>query len=807
MPVPSHSAEMRVVLLPKTARDAAAIDHLLSRAGIHCEVKERLADVCTSIAQGVGAVVAAEEALLDDSELLVNCLKSQPVWSDLPIIVLSRPGTEGQLFGATVGRLGNVTVLERPVRLSTFQGHVQSALRARQRQYQMRDQLEAHERNEIELRRARDRQELVVQGANVGVWYCALPFAGLVWDATVKAHFHLPPDAEVSIETFFERLHADDRERTRRAIEDSIATKQRFDIEYRTISQSGNSPKWIRAIGHPYYRDDGVPTRFDGITIDVTDRVVSDIALRQSEHRLRAVVEATPDCVKIVAPNGELLFMNPAGVAMLGASSLDSLAGACVFELIAPDHRATWIEQHARVQSGDRLNWQFEIIAEQGVLRWMETHAVPLPLPNGEVGQLAVTRDITERKREERERERLLDSERASRSEVERASRMKDEFLATLSHELRNPLSAIMGWSHILQTGTLSSEDQLEGARVIERNARAQTQIIEDLLDMSRIVSGKIRLDVQRIDLASVVRAAIDTVAPAANAKEIRLQAILDPKACDVSGDPNRLQQVFWNLLSNAVKFTPKGGAVQIILERVNSHVEVCVIDSGEGIAAEFLPNVFDRFRQADASTTRRHGGLGLGLAIVRQLVELHGGTVAAKSAGTGCGATFVVSLPLSAIHADGPPSAERRHPTVSDAPLRFTAGERVAGVRVLIVDDEPDARAMVRRLLEECRVEVISAASAAEAFDAFVQSRPDVLVSDIGMPNEDGYSLIRRIRALPPENGGDTPAIALTAYARADDRIHVVSAGFQQHLAKPVEPAELLTIVASLAGRLDSAK
>jgi PAS domain S-box-containing protein len=807
MLAPSHSDELRVLLLPKTSRDAAAIVALLSNAGIHCEVKRCLAEICTELAQEVGAVVLAEEFLLNDADALVDRLKSQPVWSDLPIIVLSRPGTAGQVFGTTVERLGNVTVLERPVRLSTFQGHVQSALRARGRQYQMRDQLELRQRNEEALRRARVQQDLVVQGANVGVWYCKLPFADLEWDATVKAHFHLPADASVSIDTFYERLHADDRDRTRLAIEESITSRGRFDIEYRTVSRDGANTKWIRAIGRAFYDANGEPARFDGITIDVTDRVVGEIALRQSEQRLRAVVEATPDCVKIVAPDGELLFMNPAGVSMLGATSLETLAGACVFELIAPEHRGEWMERHARVQAGDRLNWQFEIIAQDGARRWMETHAVPLQLPNGLVAQLAVTRDITERKREERDRERLLHSERASRSEVERASRMKDEFLATLSHELRNPLSAIMGWSHLLQTGKLSAEDQIEGARVIERNARAQTQIIEDLLDMSRIISGKIRLDVQRIDLANVVRAAIETVGPAAAAKEIRLRSVLDPLACGVSGDPNRLQQVFWNLLSNAVKFTPKGGTVQIVLERVNSHVEVSVIDSGEGIVAEFLPNVFDRFRQADASTTRRHGGLGLGLAIVKQLVELHGGTVAATSAGAGRGATFVVSLPLAVVHAEGTSSRERRHPSVSATPLRFTASEQVAGVRVLIVDDEPDARAMVRRLLEDCQVEVVAAASAAEAFEAFVQWRPDVLVSDIGMPNEDGYSLIRRIRSLPPQEGGLTPAVALTAYARADDRINVVAAGFQHHLAKPVEPAELLTIVASLAGRLDSAR
>ena len=303
----------------------------------------------------------------------------------------------------------------------------------------------------------------------------------------------------------------------------------------------------------------------------------------------------------------------------------------------------------------------------------METHAVPLPLPDGQTAQLAVTREVTQRKAAERQRESLLESERAARAEAERVSRMKDEFLATLSHELRTPLNAILGWSQILKAGTKADADDLEqGLATIERNARTQAQIIEDLLDMSRIISGKVRLDVQRLDLVSIVEAAIQTARPAADAKEIRIQPILDPHAKPVSGDPNRLQQVFWNLLSNAVKFTPRGGRVQVLLERVNSHLEVSVIDSGEGISPEFLPQVFDRFRQADASTTRRHGGLGLGLSIVKQLVELHGGSIRAKSPGLGKGSTFVVCLPLTVLHPEASSDQEpRRHPTASDGGAR----------------------------------------------------------------------------------------------------------------------------------------
>ncbi len=415
--------------------------------------------------------------------------------------------------------------------------------------------------------------------------------------------------------------------------------------------------------------------------------------------------------------------------------------------------------------------------------------------------------DITDQKAGQHEREQLLSSERAARAEAERTSRMKDEFLATLSHELRTPLNAILGWSSILRRESVNQDDLAQGLESIERNARSQTQIIEDLLDMSRIISGKVRLDVQRLDLAGVISESIETVKTAADAKGIRLQSVLDPMAGPVSGDPNRLRQVFWNLLNNAIKFTPRGGRVLVLLERVNSHVEVSVIDTGEGIRPEFLPMVFDRFRQADASTTRRHGGLGLGLAIVKQLVELHGGSVRAKSAGEGQGSTFVVMLPVVALHTEAGHDGERRHPRSESAPssLDWQGNPKFTGLKVLVVDDEPDARALVKRLLEECEATVRMAGSAQEAFDLLRMDFPDILVSDIGMPGEDGYSLIRRVRALEEELNlpGRIPAVALTAYARAEDRMKAIRAGFQMHLSKPVEPAELITIVASLSGRL----
>jgi PAS domain S-box-containing protein len=397
------------------------------------------------------------------------------------------------------------------------------------------------------------------------------------------------------------------------------------------------------------------------------------------------------------------------------------------------------------------------------------------------------------------ERERLLEAERAARTEAERVSVMKDEFLATLSHELRTPLNAILGWAQLLRGQPRDRID--DGLEVIERNAKAQTQLIEDLLDMSRIASGKVRLDVQGVDLPGLLHAAVDAIRHSAEAKDIRLQVVVDPLAGPVRGDPNRLQQCFWNLLSNAIKFTPKGGKVQVALARVESHVEISVTDDGEGIAPDFLPFVFERFRQADSSSTRNHGGLGLGLSIVKNLVELHGGTVRAKSAGPGRGATFCIELPLLVVHA-APEERRRRHP--SSPSEATTSGDfpSLDGVTVLAVDDEPDARELIRAVLGQCGARVLLASSAAEGLAMVSRERPDMILSDIGMPGEDGYALIRHVRALPANEGGRTPAAALTAFARAEDRTRALRAGFQTHVVKPVEPTELAAVVASLATR-----
>ena len=407
-----------------------------------------------------------------------------------------------------------------------------------------------------------------------------------------------------------------------------------------------------------------------------------------------------------------------------------------------------------------------------------------------------------------RDREALLVREQAARREAETASQAKDEFLSLLSHELRTPLNAILGWVRLLGSGALDAEGEERAVETIDRNARLQARLIEDMLDVSRIISGKLRLDAQAVDLTTVIHAAVDTLRPAADARRIRVQVALDFGAGQVWGDPVRLQQVVWNLLSNAIKFTPKGGRVQIQLARVNSHLEIVVSDTGPGIDPEFLPYVFDRFRQEDATLTRKHGGLGLGLAIVRHLVELHGGRAEAGNRIEGSGAVVAVRLPVLVgrpLPPNGPAAAPAPaapppvHPAAS-GPVAFDCPPELNGIRVVAVDDEADSRHLLRQVLEQCGAEVRTCGSAAEARKALAEWRPDILVSDIGMPEEDGYTLIRQVRAT--KAGKRLPAVALTAYARVEDRLLALSAGYNMHVPKPVEPAELAVVIASLTGQ-----
>jgi PAS domain S-box-containing protein len=543
---------------------------------------------------------------------------------------------------------------------------------------------------------------------------------------------------------------------------------------------------------------------------DVTERHNFEI----TANRLAALVASSDDA--IIGKDLNLIVTSwNFGAERIFGYTAEEMIGTSIMRLIPPDRLEEEKEILSRIRRGERSD-HFETVrlAKDGRRLNLSMTISPIMDANGHViGASKVARDISERKKAEealkkamgeaevanRERLQLLDSEREARSQAERASRMKDEFLATLGHELRTPLNAVLGWANILRHGNLQGEELKQGLDIIERNARVQAQIIEDLLDMSRIISGKVRLDVQSIELSAILNESIETLRSAAQAKGVHLQVWLDPFIRPISGDPNRLQQVFWNLLNNAIKFTPKDGKVEVLLKHASTEVEVSVIDTGEGIAPEFLPYIFDRFQQGDASTTRRHGGLGLGLAIVKQL-ELHGGNVRVQSDGLGKGATFSVRLPLAAIYSEPkkedhlPAATLRENPPMPEVSL--------AHIRVLAVDDEIDARDLVKKLLEMAGATVSTAGSASEAMEHILAERPDVLVCDIGMQEEDGYSLIRRLRAIEKKEEGVLPAVALSAYARSEDRTKAIRSGFQIHLAKPVEPAELLAVISSLAGR-----
>ena len=468
------------------------------------------------------------------------------------------------------------------------------------------------------------------------------------------------------------------------------------------------------------------------------------------------------------------------------------------YSILHPDDRERTREAIAACVYGGKIyDIEYRTVSPQGELRWIRATGRTYYKEEKPVRFDGTTQDITDRKRVDEERKQLLDIERAARVEAERTSRMKDEFLATLSHELRTPLNAILGWTQLLKRDQQDPEMLSEAISVIERNVGAQTQLIEDLLDMSRIISGNVRLDVQRVELSEIINAAMEGVKPTAETKGVRLEKVIDRLVGSISGDPARLQQVLWNLLTNAIKFTPKGGKVRVFAEVMQSHVEISVADTGEGISPDFLPHLFERFSQADGSAKRKHRGLGLGLSIVKNLVEMHGGAVRANSRGKGQGATFIVRLPLQA-----PKSSEGEENPPHTRMLLSVECERpnLRGIKVLVVEDEADARELIRRFLVECEALPAVAGSVAEAQKLLLTFKPDVIVSDIGMPQKDGYEFIRDVR----KQGLTTPAVALSAYARAEDRIRSAQTGYQTHLAKPVEPAELLAVIASLAGRYE---
>lgn len=510
---------------------------------------------------------------------------------------------------------------------------------------------------------------------------------------------------------------------------------------------------------------------------------------------LSALIESADDAIISKTLDGIITSWNNGAERIFGYTA-DEMIGKPVTILIPDGQEDEEPAILARLRAGDRIE-HYETVRVRKDSRHIDISLTVSPIigPKGDIiGASKIARDITEQK----QARKALD---AAYRQAEESSRLKEEFLATISHELRTPLSAILGWARMLRLGQLSKENAAKALDTIERNARAQAQLIDDLLDVSRIVTGKLRMDVRPSDPNSFIDAAVEAVRPAAEAKGVRVQKVIDTGLVSIPGDPVRLQQVVWNLLSNAIKFTPRGGRVQIRSERVNSHLEIVVSDTGQGIDPDFLPHVFDRFRQADQKTSRQHGGMGLGLAIVRHLVELHGGNVSATSEGDGQGATFTVRLPISPIY-QVDPSGGRVHPAARDLLPANECTDRLDGLSILVVDDEPDTRELLREGLEYCGAIVRVAGSAAEAVDALVVAVPDILISDIGMPGIDGYDLIRQIRELPADAGGKVAAVALTAYTRVEDRLQALRAGYDMHVPKPVELAELVAVAASVARR-----
>jgi PAS domain S-box-containing protein len=537
-----------------------------------------------------------------------------------------------------------------------------------------------------------------------------------------------------------------------------------------------------------------------GITFDVTERKRAEEELRVSQAQLTSMIGSAMDAIITIDANQRVMIFNAAAEKMFCCPAHEAI-GQSIDRFIPERFHAA---HRGHIRAFEETGVTDRSMGALGALFGFRADGHEFPIEasisqievKGEKLFTVILRDITERKRAEHEHEQLLSSEHAARTEAELANRTKDEFLATVSHELRTPLNAMVGWARMLRAGKLDEDKVNHAIEIIDRNAKAQAKLIEDILDVSRIVAGKVRLDPLPVELRQIIEAAVDSIRPAADSKQVQLKLDLDSAMGMVSGDPARLQQVVWNLLSNAIKFTPNDGQVEIQLKEIGANVQISVSDTGEGIMAEFLPHIFDRFRQADSSTTRKHSGLGLGLAIVRHLVELHHGTVDAYSAGERQGARFTVTLPIMRVHMKEP----IEHYGLGDSE-RKQSKVALNGLRILYVEDDVDSRQALAAVLMQYDAEVRTVATVHEALGLLTNWRPDLLISDIGLPDEDGYDLIRKVRARQPEDGGAIPAIALTGYAGVSEHALALSAGYQKYLVKPIKPENLAEIIGTIVG------
>ncbi len=707
------------------------------------------------------------------------------------------------------------------------------------------------------LDEASERLKLALDAARLGDWSWDVKSDVVTLSETAAGIFDLPAGPHITWTEMRKLLHPDDREPARLAVERALDTHTDYDIEYRVL-RDGHSEVWVSAKGRGIYDGAGIVGML-GFVQDISTRKMNEEMLREQAEALRtlhemgktisaeldlhATVQAVTDAATELtgARFGSFFYnvLNEEGasymlytLAGVPREAFDHFPMPRATDLFGPTFRGEGVVRIDDVKKDPRYGKNSPYYGmPEGHLPVTSYLAVPVVSRSGEVlGGLffghpepgifterdeVVVSGLASQAAIAMDNARLYETAQRARSEAEKAaaqnerlykqaeesSRLKEEFLATISHELRTPLSAILGWARMLRMGQLSAENSAKALDTIERNARAQAQLVDDLLDVSRIITGKLRMDVRPSDPNSFIDAAVEAVRPAAEAKGVRVQKVIDTGPISIPGDPVRLQQVVWNLLSNAIKFTPRGGRVQICSQRVNSHLEIVVSDTGQGISADFLPHVFDRFRQADQKTSRQHGGMGLGLAIVRHLVEMHGGTVRANSEGEGKGAIFTVMLPITPIY-QVDSSGSRVHPAARDLLPPTDITDRLDGLKILVVDDEPDTRELLRQGLEYCGATIKTAGSVAEALDELKGPLPDILISDIGMPGLDGYDLIREVRRLPVARGGKIAAIALTAYTRIEDRLQALRAGYDMHVPKPVELAELVAVAASVARR-----
>jgi PAS domain S-box-containing protein len=649
---------------------------------------------------------------------------------------------------------------------------------------QMHHELAQRQQIEVALYQSEERFRQLAENIDAVFWITDFPSRQVRYvSPACKRLWDLDPDYLCAdYRNWLNLLHPEDRKVTDTAFQ-SKAMAGTFDEEYRIILPDRQT-RWVRDRCFPLRNQDDQIYRFTGIVEDITQRKQSEAALQESEERYRQLIELCPDGIFVQA-DSRLVFANQAALNMFGAKTTDELFGKPILDLVSPAYREIVVARMEQLRQGQPVPpLEEQFLRLDGAVVDVEVAAIPF-LYNGQLAAQVAVRDISERKALAIQREELLQQEQAARKVAEHANRVKDEFLAVLSHELRSPLNPILGWTKLLQSRQFDAAETAEALATIERNVKLQIQLVDDLLDIGRILRGKLSLNPSPVNFSAIIEAALDTVRTAAQAKSIAFNVALSQVEL-VMGDFARLQQVVWNLLSNAIKFTSEGGQVTINLKQVNHQAELTVVDTGKGIHPDFLPHLYESFRQEDSSITRRYGGLGLGLAIVRQLVEAHGGTIQAESAGEGQGATFTVQLPLfNAV----PEGAQSEQPP---AALDLT------GIRILAVDDDRDTLDLIAIALRKYGAVVKTFATATEVLTALSDFQPHVLISDISMPDLDGYALIQQIRAYPVK-GNPLPAIALTAHAREEDQQRALSNGYQRHITKPLDPEQLVGAVMTL--------